>query len=106
MSGFLLIDPLVFEYPQLAVPVSLPRSYKGFTLTARTFQVRGSGQWTLDVTIGRRGSLRAFSGPETFLTERDATNACWLMARRIIDGSPPGCLVSELMLDSALARGA
>ena len=91
-------NPLTFQHPQLAVPVSHPRLYKGFILTARTFQVRGSGQWTLDVTIGRRGSLRAFSGTQTFSSERDATNACWLMACRIIDASPPDCLVSDLTL--------
>lgn len=73
-----------------------PRSYKGFTLTARTFQVRGTGAWTLDVTIGRLGSLRAFSGTETFLSEREATDACWQMARRIIDDSPVDCRVSDL----------
>jgi hypothetical protein len=73
--------------------------YKGFTLTARTFQVRGTGQWTLDVTIGRRGSLRAFSGHQTFLSERDATDACWQMACRIIDSNPPDCRVSDLSAD-------
>lgn len=76
--------------------MSHPRLYKGFTLTARTFQVRGTGQWTLDVTIGRCGSLRAFSGTDTYETERDATDACWQMACRIIDGSPPDCLVRDL----------
>ena len=81
--------------------MSHPRLYKGFTLTARTFQVRGSGQWTLDVTISRRGSLRAFSGPKTFETERDATDACWQMACRIIDASPPGCLVRDLQISDS-----
>lgn len=76
--------------------MSPPRSYKGFTLTARTFQVRGSGQWTLDLTISRRGSLRAFSSPATFSTERDATNACLQLGCRIIDASPPDCRVSDL----------
>ena len=76
-----------------------PRLYKGFTLTSRTFQVRGSGQWTLDVIIGRRGSLRAFSGSQTFQNERDATDACWQMACRIIDSSPPDCRVSDLAAD-------
>jgi hypothetical protein len=72
-----------------------PRAYKGFILTARTFQVRGSGQWTVDVTIGRRGSLRSFSGAETFSTERDATDACWRMARRIIDSNPADSGVAD-----------
>lgn len=85
--------------------MSHPRLYKGFTLMPRTFQVRGSGQWTLDVTIGRRGSMRAFSGQETFKTERDATNACWQMACRIIDASPPDCLVSDLTVDRAHFEG-
>ncbi len=61
--------------------------------------MRGSGMWTLDVTIGRLGSLRAFSGTELFETERDATVACWQMARRIIDASPDDCRVSELSRD-------
>ena len=76
--------------------MSHPRLYKGFILTARTFQVRGTGMWTLDLTIARRGSLRAFSGPATFMTERDATNACLQMGCRIIDASPPDCRVSDL----------
>jgi len=79
--------------------VTPPRWYKGFTLMARTFQVRGSGQWTLDVTIGRRGSLRTFSGVETYPNERDATIACWRMGCRIIDRNPPDCRVSDLSAD-------
>jgi hypothetical protein len=46
-----------------------PVSYKGFAITARTFQIRGSGRWTLDLLIGRRGDLRAFSAPITYSTE-------------------------------------
>jgi hypothetical protein len=92
-------NPLGFDHPHLAVPVSAPRVYKGFTLTARTFQVRGSGLWTLDVTIGRCGSLRAFSGEQTFPNERDATVACWRMACRIIDANPPDCRVADLSVE-------
>jgi hypothetical protein len=72
------------------------RSYKGFILTARTFQVRRSGHWTLDVTIGRQGSLRTFSGTETFQSENEALDACWHMARRIIDSSAKDCRVADL----------
>lgn len=50
------------------------------------------------MTIGRSGSLRAFSGAATFMTERDATNACLQMGCRIIDASPPDCWVSDLTL--------
>lgn len=93
-------NPLPFGTLKLVtVNVAPPRLYKGFTLTARTFQVRGSGQWTLDVTIGRRGSLRAFSSAETYPSERDATVACWRMACRIIDASPPDSRVSDLSAD-------
>jgi hypothetical protein len=87
---------LTFNHLKLAVLVATPRSYKGFILTARTFQVRGSGQWTLDVIISRRGSLRAFSSPTTYGSERDATDACLQMGCRIIDASPPDCHVSDL----------
>lgn len=79
--------------------MSLPRSYKGFILTARTFQVRGSGRWTLDVLISRHRDVRSFSGEDTFQTEQDATAACWQMARRIIDRSPRDCRVSDLASD-------
>ena len=94
-----LNNPLACVYPTLAVSLSLPRWYKGFTLTPRTFQVRSTGQWTLDVTIGRSGSLRAFSGHETFQSERDAVQACWRMGCRIIDANPPDCRVSDLASD-------
>lgn len=93
------MPPANLRYPQLVVTVADPRWYKGFLLTARTFQVRGSGKWTLDVTIGRRGSLRAFSSAETFPSERDATVACWRMACRIIDSNPPDTRVSDLSAD-------
>ncbi len=36
-------------------------AYKGFAITARTYQVRGTGRWTLDLLISRREVLRAFS---------------------------------------------
>jgi hypothetical protein len=39
--------------------------YKGFTITPRTFQIRGTGRWTLDLLIGQRELLRAFSTPST-----------------------------------------
>jgi hypothetical protein len=73
--------------------------YKGFILTARTFQVRRSGHWTLDVTIGRQGSVRTFSGAETFQNESEATDACWRMACRIIDSHSRGCRVADLSAD-------
>jgi hypothetical protein len=58
--------------------------------------VRGSGRWTLDFLIGRRGSLRAFSSTVTYATEREADTACWTLGRRIIDRSKPDCSVKDL----------
>ncbi|MBI4503714.1 MAG: hypothetical protein HY700_21455 [Gemmatimonadetes bacterium] len=73
--------------------------YKGFAIEVRTFQVRGSGRWTLDLLIGRIGkgrSLRAFSGPDTFPTEQDAVAACCEFGRRIIDGKVRDYSVDDL----------
>jgi hypothetical protein len=79
----------------LASPMSLV-SYKGFAITARTFQLRGSGRWTLDLLIGRQGSLRAFSGAVTYSTEEAAIAGCWRFAQRIIDGQVRDCSVEDL----------
>ena len=71
-------------------------SYKGFAITARTFQIRGSGRWTLDLLIGRQQGLRAFSDSRTYATERSATTGCWALGRRIIDGRVRNCSVDDL----------
>jgi hypothetical protein len=70
--------------------------YKGFTITARTFQIHGSGRWTLDLLIGRHGDLRAFSGPRTYPTEESANTGCSEFGRRIIDGRVSNCSVDDL----------
>jgi hypothetical protein len=70
--------------------------YKGFTITARTFQVRGSGRWTLDLLIGQRDLLRAFSGTSTYGTETAAEEGCIAFAHRIIDNSGSGCSLMNL----------
>ena len=77
-------------------PGPRPNSYKGFDITARTFQIRGSGRWTLDLLIGRRGAMRAFTGPNTYPTEQAAIAGCCEFARRIIDGKVPGYAVDEM----------
>jgi hypothetical protein len=71
-------------------------SYHGFTITPRTFQVRGSGRWTRDVLIGRNHALRAFCDARTYRSEEAATAACCELARRIIDGTAPGFSVVDL----------
>ena len=76
-----------------------PVPYKGFAIEVRTFQVRGSGRWTLDLLIGRIGkgrSLRAFTGPDTFPTEQAAAAACWDFGRKIIDGKVRDYSVDDL----------
>lgn len=61
-------------------------TYKGFAITPRTFQIHGSGRWTLDLLIGRHRRVRAYSGGETYATEQAAINGCREFGRRIIDG--------------------
>jgi hypothetical protein len=73
-----------------------PVSYKGFAITPRTFQIRGSGRWTLDLLIGRQWGLRAFSGPRTYPTEESAITGCCEFGCRIIDGLVRNCAVDDL----------
>ena len=71
-------------------------AYKGYTIRPRTFQLRGSARWTLDLLIGRNGQLRAFSGPATYLTEAGAETACAKFGCQIIDGAVRDCSVTDL----------
>ena len=73
-----------------------PVLYKGFPITARTFQIRGSGRWTLDLLIGRHGDLRAFSGSRTYPTEVSAITGCWEFGQRIIDGRVRNFSIDDL----------
>jgi hypothetical protein len=72
------------------------RTYHGWTITPRTFQIRGSGQWTLDLVIIHRTKGRAFSGRKTFGTEQAAIRACHEFGQRIIDGLEPYCSVEDM----------
>jgi len=71
-------------------------TYRGWTITPRTFQIRGSLQWTLDLVIAYRRRQRAFSGPKTFQTEQAAIRGCHAFGRRIIDGVVPFCSLEDL----------
>ncbi len=73
-----------------------PLSYKGFEITARSYQIRGSGRWTLDVLISYAGSRRAFSCLTTFPNEAMATSGCLEYGRQIIDGKVRHCSVEEM----------
>jgi hypothetical protein len=76
--------------------VSDSLSYGEFTITPRTFQVRGTGQWTLDLVIAHRTRTRAFSGPQTFPTQQAAVRGCHAFGRRIIEGRVPYCSIDDL----------
>ena len=88
-------NSVYFKSP-LPRPQLNPILYKGFTITARTFQVHGSGRWTLDLLIGRNTDLRAFSGPRTYPTEESAITGCCEFGQRIIDGRVRNCSVDDL----------
>ncbi|UCF40487.1 MAG: hypothetical protein JSW43_12275 [Gemmatimonadota bacterium] len=71
--------------------------YRGWTITPRTFEIRGSRQWTLDLVIAYRTKRRAFSGPTKFPTEQAAIRGCHAFGRRIIDGREPYCSLEDLL---------
>jgi hypothetical protein len=77
--------------------VSDSLSYGDFTITPRTFQIRGTGQWTLDLVIAHRAKVRAFSGQKTFPTQEAAIRGCHAFGRRIIEGRVPYCSVADLL---------
>ena len=71
-------------------------TYKGFTITPRTFQIRGTGRWTLDLSIVGPKGLRVFSSSLTYATEQAAILGCSDFGRRIIDGRTADCTVEDL----------
>jgi hypothetical protein len=89
------VHRLGFGIPIRRVPV-VTTIYKGFSITHRTYQIRGSGRWTVDVLVGRHSRLRAFSDAETFATEAEAIAGCCEFGRRIIDGKAGSCSLGDL----------
>ena len=71
-------------------------AYGDFTITPRTFQVRSTGQWTLDLVIAHRARMRTFSGPKTFPTQAAAIRGCHAYGRRIIEGRIPNLSIDDL----------
>ncbi len=71
-------------------------SYKGFTITGRTYQLYATRQWTIDLEISRRGRHRTFGVPDHAATEAEALAACHELGQRIIDGQVAGCSVAAL----------
>jgi hypothetical protein len=78
--------------------------YKGFTITPRTYQVRGTARWTLDILIGHRDLLRAFSGTLTYSSEAAAVEGCLSLGRQLIDSGQPGCSLGDLTQDLPRTR--
>jgi len=78
------------------VPSVNSLTYHGWAITPRTFQVRGSQQWTLDLVIAGRTKRHAFTGPKTFPTEAAAIHGCHEFGRRIIDGLEPYSSLEDL----------
>jgi hypothetical protein len=71
-------------------------TYRGWKITPRTFEIRGSRQWTLDLVIAGRTKQRAFCGAKRFRTEQAAIRGCHAFGRRIIDGLEPHCSMEDL----------
>jgi hypothetical protein len=90
-SGIRYISGNPFGSPSIIV------SYKGFTITPRTFQIRGTGRWTLDLSICGPKGLRVFSGPLTYPNEQAAITGCSDLGRRIIDGRSEEGSVEDLV---------
>ena len=70
--------------------------YKGFRITPRSYQLRESGRWTVDLEIRRQGRQLPFSLTEHCATEEEANARCSALGRRIIDGGLPGWSVDRL----------
>jgi hypothetical protein len=91
------VRPLSFRVSADGYSIITPRTYRGFTITPRTFQVRGSNRWTIDFLITRNGSRRAYCDPATCPTESAAIEMCLQLGCRIIDRSARDCAVADLM---------
>lgn len=77
-------------------PVPDVTRYRGFAITPRSFQINGSGLWTVDILIASRVRMRAFSRPDTYPTRALAAAACRAFGRGIIDGRVKNCSVRDL----------
>jgi hypothetical protein len=74
-------------------------TYKGFAVIPRTYQIRGSGRWTLDLVIRRHSRMRAFSAPTTYATQEEAITGCGEFGRLVIDGQVKNCSVKDFSTD-------
>jgi hypothetical protein len=74
--------------------------YREYWIEPTPKHLQGSGEWTLEIQIGRDDGrdqrVRPFTARNTFKT-RDAAIAEGIrFGQRIIDGDVPGCSVADL----------
>lgn len=72
--------------------------YRGFSITPRTFRLRGTGRWTLDVLVGHHARLRAFSGKATFGSEEEAIAECRAFGCRVVDTNVGHCSIQDFVV--------
>jgi len=74
-------------------------TYKGFTIRAKPFHLKGdkwSTYFVIHVERPEKMPRREFSAPETFLTREEAVVHCLQFGMDIIDGKAEGCTVEDL----------
>lgn len=74
--------------------------YKGYKIMPATLQLVESGEWTIDLYIGKdKGNEwveRKFSAANTYKTKEEAISHCINFGKRIIDGKSENCTVADL----------
>jgi hypothetical protein len=74
--------------------------YKGYIIKAKPYQLAKDKSWTININIERHtGSavtVRNFSAANTFPTEEEAIQHCFIFGKQIIDGKAEGCSVDDL----------
>lgn len=70
--------------------------YKGFDLYPKSYQLRDTEKWAMEVTIMKRNVAKLFSASNTFDTEGQALENATEFGRRIVDGAVPTCPIDDL----------
>jgi len=73
--------------------------YRGFEIVSRSYQLAGSGRWTIDFDVRRSGRGRSFSLRETHASAAEADAQCMILGRRIIEGRVDGWSVEDLRVE-------
>lgn len=74
--------------------------YNGYLIRPSTFQIEDSGEWSLELYIGKDKNYeyaeRKFWKNESFKTKTEAVNQCINFGKMIIDGNVSNCTVLDL----------